>query len=182
MFDANDPGKVEAWRRAHAEWVERNHDRLAGGQAGEAIRKGGYPDLGLIDIPWTPLPKPLSDVTLAVVTTAGYYLRDEQPPFDAAHMLGDPTHRRLPVDVAPSRLEIAHDHYPHDAALEDWNVVLPLDHLRAMVDQGQLGSIGAVFSISGFATNAADVYELSAVPIAEQARAAGCDAALIVPV
>ncbi|HEY3367859.1 MAG TPA: glycine/sarcosine/betaine reductase selenoprotein B family protein [Symbiobacteriaceae bacterium] len=142
----------------------------------------GYPHVQPAEVPFVPFLKPLNQTRLAVVSTAGLYLTHQQAPFTAADVEGDVGLRELPADVKAANLSIAHTHYPHAAAEADWNAVLPLDHLRAMVTAGELGSLGPIFSISGYCTNAAALCRTSAEVIAAAARSDGCDAMLLVPV
>ena len=55
-------------------------------------------------VPWTPLAKPLNESRVALVTTAGIYVKGSEPPFDAERekrepMWGDPTFRRIRREV-----------------------------------------------------------------------------------
>lgn len=171
---------LSAWQPRYQTWLETARPLLEAAQWGDAL--GGYPWVQPEEIPFARLGKPLSQVRLGLFSTAGFYLKGQQAPFRAEHIEGDPTFRVLPEGIQPNDLAIAHTHYPHDAALADWNTVLPLDHLCGLVKAGRLGSLGPVFSISGYCTDAAALAEQSAEPIAAQALAAGCDAMLLVPV
>lgn len=168
------------WEAAYQAWLEKARPLLEAGQWQEGLTP--YPRIQCQDVPFAPVTKPLSAMKLGVVSTAGFYLTGAQLPFTAEEVEGDPSFREFPASVLPEVLSIAHTHYPHDAALADWNVVLPLDHLRAMVAAGELGGLGPVYSISGFCTNAARLVRESAEAIADRARQAGCDAVLMVPV
>lgn len=171
---------LPGWESAYQTWLTQARPILEGAQKGAFA---GYPWVQPDDTPFAgALQKPLGMVRLGIVSTAGFYVRGGQAPFTAESIEGDPTFRILPDDVSPAALAIAHTHYPHDAALADWNSVLPLDHLRALVAAGDLGSLGPIFSISGYCTDAGRLCRESAELIAAQAKAAGCDAVLLVPV
>ncbi|MEX2356321.1 MAG: glycine/sarcosine/betaine reductase selenoprotein B family protein [Thermaerobacterales bacterium] len=169
------------WTARYREWLTRGQTLLEGGRFGEAF-KMGYPYVDSTVIPWADFRLRLDQTRLAVVTMAGFFVRDEQIPFAAGHPEGDATYRELPDDIEPDRVAIAHQHYEHNAALEDWNTVLPLDHLRSMVQEGVLRSLGPVFSVSGYCTDAAALVRESGQPIAARVRDEGCDAVLLVPV
>ncbi len=47
-----------------------------------------------IDAPWTPLPKPLKDCRLALISSGGFYLKDH-PPFKD----NDASYRLIPKDA-----------------------------------------------------------------------------------
>jgi D-proline reductase (dithiol) PrdB len=171
---------LPGWEGAYQTWLQSARPLLEAALWKEAF--AGYPWVQPAETPFVPVSKPLSEMKLGVVSTAGFYLTGAQPPFTAWDVEGDPTFRELPTEISPGALSIAHTHYPHDAALADWNAVLPLDHMRAMVSAGELGSLGPVFSISGYCTNAVRLLRESAENIAVRAREEGCDAMLLVPV
>lgn len=171
---------LPGWPDAYQEWLTRARPLLEAAQWGDAF--AGYPWVQPAEIPFTPAVRPLAQSRLAVVTTGGFYLKGEQAPFTAEHIEGDPTFRVLPAAARPEDLAIAHTHYPHDAALADLGAVLPLEHLHGLVAQGRIGSLGPVYSISGYITNVAEFCQRSVEPIVAHALAAGCDAALLVPV
>ena len=82
---------------------------------------------------WTPLPKQVSDLRVVFATSGGFYLRDEQEPFDQ-----DPTHtdaslRLIPVDVDPGRLGISHRFYDRSFAQVDLECMVPLRTLGQLV-------------------------------------------------
>jgi D-proline reductase (dithiol) PrdB len=91
-------------------------------------------------IPWAPLKTPLAETVVALVTTAGVHLKS-QPPFDMADPDGDPTFRVIPSDSKRDALVITHKYYDHSAADKDLNVVLPLDRLRELKQEGAIGGI-----------------------------------------
>lgn len=78
---------------------------------------------------FTPFAKGLREARVSLVTTTGVHL-DDQEPFDTAAALGDSSFRPIPWDADPSRLRIAHTHYPHERAEKDINVIFPLERLR----------------------------------------------------
>ena len=53
----------------------------------------------------TPLRKPLSQCTVALITTAGLSLPD-QPPFDVTIRMGDSSLREFPAEISPQLLEL----------------------------------------------------------------------------
>ena len=85
-----------------------------------------------------PLTAPLSELRVALVTTAGVHLADQEP-FHTETVAGDPTVRVLPDDLDPSELRFSHTHYDTRAAEEDHNVVLPIDRLHELAERGRIG-------------------------------------------
>lgn len=92
------------------------------------------------DIPWVPFAKPLSECTVALVTTAGVHHRD-QTPFDMVDKSGDPTYRVIDITKPLSTLMITHDYYDHRAADRDINVVFPVERLREFEHEGIVGRL-----------------------------------------
>src|SRR5579871_2644449 len=91
------------------------------------------------DPPFTPLPRPLAQCTLAIVTSAGLHLRDDQP-FEA----GDWTYRAIPASAAEKDIVQSHSNVTFDRTLRqrDLNIVSPIDRLRELVQRGELGELG----------------------------------------
>lgn len=94
------------------------------------------------EIPWTAPAKPLREAKLALVTTAGIHHAD-QPPFDMQDQQGDPSFRTLNGGTLFDDFLITHDYYDHSDARKDPNIILPLDRLRELVNEGLLGSLSA---------------------------------------
>lgn len=134
-------------------------------------------------IPWAPLARPLSECTVALVTTAGVHRRTD-PPFDMEDPDGDPSVRVIPSDVDPEALTITHKYYDHAAADRDINVVLPLDRLRELREEGLVGAIapfcyGFMGHIDG--RHIATLVEVTAPAVATRLRADGADAVFLTP-
>ena len=132
-------------------------------------------------IPFTPLQRPLSESRVALLTTAGVHL-DDQPPFNTATVDGDHGHRIIPDDVDLTRLRFSHTHYDTSSAEQDPNVVLPIDRLHELVEQGRLGS-AAPFHIGmmGFNPDPSGVADELAPEVARLLVEAEVDVALLVP-
>jgi D-proline reductase (dithiol) PrdB len=91
-------------------------------------------------IPWTPVRKPLSDCKLAVVTTSGVH-HTEQEPFDMQDSEGDPSFRSITGATIGGDYRISHDYYDHGDAEQDLNIVLPLDRLQELQQEGVIGRL-----------------------------------------
>jgi len=92
------------------------------------------------DIPWTPFSKPLSECTVAVVTTAGVHHRDQQP-FNMADKDGDPSYRVIDGTKPVADLMITHDYYDHHDADKDINIVFPIERLQELAHEGFIGKL-----------------------------------------
>lgn len=97
-------------------------------------------------IAWTPLPKPLSRCSVALMTSAGIFLKDSQPGFDEERewenpQWGDPTYRAIPSDVRQEQIGCSHLHISHDDLLEDVDVVLPIRAFKSLEAEGRIGAL-----------------------------------------
>ncbi len=91
-------------------------------------------------VPFTPLRRPLSRCRVALITTGGLHLSEQQP-FDMSDRDGDASFRELPGEVALGRLKITHNYYDHRDADRDPNIIFPLDHLRDLVRRQVIGEM-----------------------------------------
>lgn len=131
--------------------------------------------------PLNPLAVPLAAARVAFVTTAGAHLPD-QPPFDLAARVGDASYRAFPGATPLADLRLSHSGYDTRRASADKNAVLPLDHLRAAVAEGRIGSIApTVYSFMGYIAETEPLMRESAPAVAARLRADGADLVLIAP-
>lgn len=84
--------------------------------------------LAVGEIPWAPLRKPLSESTVALISTGGVHLRTDHP----FHLNGDPTFRIIPKAARAADLAISHQAYGKTDALRDKNLVFPIERLREL--------------------------------------------------
>ena len=87
--------------------------------------------------PWIN-PKPLRESTIAIVSTAGLHRRDDAP-FNA----GAVDYRLLPGDVDFADVVVSHisTNFDRSAFQQDPNIWFPLDRLREMVADGEIGGV-----------------------------------------
>lgn len=131
--------------------------------------------------PLNPLTVPLHQARVAFVTTAGAHLPD-QAPFDLKAEEGDPSYREFPTTTPLDKLVLTHRGYNTSNASQDKNVVLPLDHLRAAVDVGRIGSLATnVYSTMGFVANVEPLVQETGPAIAARLREDHVDLVLLAP-
>jgi D-proline reductase (dithiol) PrdB len=131
--------------------------------------------------PYNPLRTPIATARVAFVTTAGVHLAD-QPPFDVDARDGDPTLRAIPIDTPLDDLLLSHGGYDTKRASADKNVVLPLDHLRALAAEGQIGSLAPdVISFMGYIADTDRLLEREVRPVADRFLADDVDLVLLAP-
>lgn len=127
-------------------------------------------------------PVDLSASRLVLISSAGGYLPADQPPFDAAHVLGDYTIRTFPSDAPLDQVAYAHDHYDHAAVNSDPQVLLPLGHLADLVAQGAIGALTPnVISFMGYQLVVTRVLDELIPAIVAAVKAEQAQAALLVP-
>ena len=142
-----------------------------------------FPCLEHDDTPWAALDKPLSQCRVALVTSAGLHLRDDQP-FNRDTPGGESTYRVIPsdcnpVDVVQSHFSIGFD---HTGIYRDLNVTFPVDRLRELNERGEIGSLAANFySFMGALRDASTVIKETGPEVARLMKAEGVDVVLLTP-
>jgi D-proline reductase (dithiol) PrdB len=81
---------------------------------------------------------PIRERRVAIVTTAGLHRAG-----DKQFLMVDLSYRVLPGDIRGEELAMTHSsvHFDRTGFREDVNVVFPIDRLRDLAEQGQIGSI-----------------------------------------
>lgn len=78
---------MAAFKARYPQWLDENRPLLEAAKWKEAFKN--FPFAVNASAPWTPMEKPVAQTRLAVLTTAGLYLKGDQAPFDAANIEGD---------------------------------------------------------------------------------------------
>ena len=124
----------------------------------------------------------LSQSRLLFISTAGAYLKDSQEPYDAEDDLGDYSLRRFPIWTPFEQIAFSHGHYNHADVEADPQVLLPLRHLEALVEDGTIGElVPNVVSIMGYQPHVRRTVEELIPQIVDIALAEKAHAALLVP-
>lgn len=138
--------------------------------------------------PWTPMRKPMGESTFSLVTTAGIYVKGEQPPFDAERekrepIWGDPTYRRIPRGVRQEVIGASHLHINNRDLLEDVNTVLPISRFLELENGGAIGSLAPTsYSFMGYQPNNNEWRQRYGPEVAAAMREEGVDAVVVAPV
>ena len=162
--------------------------RFAGGFL-KRVLSARIPDApAYTDIPWTPLRKPIGNCRVALLSTAGLSMKDDEP-FDMQMerqnpMIGDPSWRRLRSDATSAGIEANHLHIDTGYILTDLNVALPVDRLRELASDGIIGEVAdSHYSIMGYQGNDSMTLERESAPeIARSMQKDEVDLALLAPV
>jgi len=142
-------------------------------------------------IPWTPLRVPLHEACIALVTTAGIWRKDLDPPFDYERekrepTWGDPSYRVIPRDTRQEQIGAGHLHINNDDLLADVNVVLPIHRAEELERTGEIGALApSAYSFMGFQGSPANLQpwrDVYGPEVAARMRAEGVDAVLLTPV
>jgi len=124
----------------------------------------------------------LNQARLVLISSAGAYLRDKQEPFDAANLLGDYSMRLLPTDGPHTDRALAHTHYDHTAVNADPQVLLPIQHLKRMVANRSIGSLGEqIISFMGYQPDITRVVDELIPEIIRAVKNQNAQAAFLVP-
>jgi D-proline reductase (dithiol) PrdB len=131
-------------------------------------------------IPYTPLDKNLSDLTIAIVSTAGAHLLDQEP-FDTD---GDASYRIITHEATTDQFTVTHgapkEHYNTDEPKKDINVIFPLDRLRELVNEGYIGAINNKhISMMGYAMRLKKILDETIPQIAKEITKSKADAVLL---
>ena len=81
---------------------------------------------------------PLNERRVALISTAGLHRRGDRP-FE----IGATDYRVIPGDAGPEDLVMSHisTNFDRTGFQLDWNVMLPLERLREMAADGEVGSV-----------------------------------------
>ena len=138
-------------------------------------------------VPWTPLRRPLAELRVALISSAGISRTDDEP-FDqegerSNPWWGDPTYRVLHREVTTDQVRVSHLHMDPRPALSDLDCVLPLRRLDELVEVGAVGSSAPNhYSVMGYILKPRQLVEETAPLLAESLARDQVDLALLVPV
>ncbi len=148
--------------------------------------RGPFP--GEDDPVWAPFAKRLSESKIALLTSAGIYVRATQPPFDVAKeqehpTWGDPTWRSIPADAGAADLGVTHLHINTADIHADPEVALPSRLLAQLATEGVIGGAAERhFALMGYQDRRlAEWREKAAPEIAAALRDEQVDGLILAP-
>lgn len=139
------------------------------------------------EIPWTPLPGPVDECRVALVSSGGLALKSDEP-FDQElerrdPWRSDPSFRVLPRGATEEDVEIYHLHVNPELARQDLNCVLPLTRLEEMEASGEIGaSAPRHYSFMGYTADPSGLLNESTPAIIRLLEEDQVDLALLVPI
>ena len=89
---------------------------------------------------WTPVTKPLKEMTIALATAAGVHLKTDK----RFNLAGDFTYRLIPGDSPTSELMVSHGGYDNGDVNKDVNCMFPLDRLRELAAEGFIKAVAPI--------------------------------------
>jgi hypothetical protein len=105
---------------------------------------------------WAPFEKRLAQSRIALLTSAGIYLKESQPSFDLEREQthpewGDPSWRSIPANAKPADIRVAHLHINDEDLLADPEIALPAHLLERLATEGVIGGATAEhLSVMGY--------------------------------
>jgi D-proline reductase (dithiol) PrdB len=138
------------------------------------------------EIPWAPLSKPLSDCTVALITTGGIALRSDKP-FDQEGerrnpWWGDPAYRIIPHGTKTDDISVYHMHIDPSSAEQDINCLLPMERLDELVKTGRVGKASSLhYSFMGYILEPAELLQKSVPAVIEHLRQDEVDVTVFIP-
>lgn len=125
---------------------------------------------------WTPVTKPLSAMTIALVTAGGVHRRA-----DARFTLaGDTSYREIPGDVNSADLMVSHGGYDNADVQRDINCMFPIDRLRELAEERIIGNIASThFGLMGGGGDIRVFTDVTGPEIAQKLKDARVDAVLL---
>jgi D-proline reductase (dithiol) PrdB len=137
---------------------------------------------------WAPFEKPLSEATVAALSSAGIFLADTQKTFDVERekrepTWGDPGWRSSPRDVRQDRIDAAHLHLNTEHSKRDVGVALGLKAFAALQTEGVIGRFADEnYSVMGYQENGCEAWQATTGPeIIGHLRDAAVDALILAP-
>jgi hypothetical protein len=125
------------------------------------------------EVPFSPLAKPLSDSTLALLTTSSLYDRAATDPREVASgSTAEPPARLFANDLAWDK-KATH--------LDDLNSYFPIDHLQALISEGRIGALVERFHCVPTEYSQRRTTMDDAPELLRRCREDGVDVALLVP-
>lgn len=138
------------------------------------------------EIPWTPLSKPLSESTVALISTGGIALKTDRP-FDQEGerknpWWGDPSYRIIPQGTRTEEIRVYHMHIDPGLAGQDLNCLLPLERLEELAEMRKVGRAApSHYSFMGYILDPRELLEKSIPAIIEHLRADEVDVVALMP-
>jgi glycine/betaine/sarcosine/D-proline reductase family selenoprotein B len=171
---------LEKFQAAYERWVKESLPDYQAGKMDEIVKK--YPFVVPDDIPWTPYKGEASGQTFALVTSGGLYLKDSQPPYDTVSIHGDTSLREIPKTATQNDFGIAHAHYDHSLAEQDFNIIFPLQRFIELEKEKIIGRLADTNYSFSYVNDAATLLKNTIPDFISRIKAQAVDVLFLVPV
>ena len=137
---------------------------------------------------WAPFEKRLSAARIALLTSAGLYVKSAQAPFDLEREQdhpewGDPSWRAISASTAPGDLGVAHLHINDADLVADPEIALPMHLLDELANESVIGgAVAQHFAVMGYQDRHLQDWKATTAPeIVADLREQGADALVLAP-
>ena len=137
---------------------------------------------------WAPFEKRLAGSRIALLTSAGMYLRHSQQSFDLEHEQthpdwGDPTWRAIPASAAGVDIGVAHLHINDADLAADPEIAIPMHLLGQLASEGVIAStVAEHVSVMGFQDRTLRDWRHTTAPeLVAHLREQGADGLILAP-
>jgi D-proline reductase (dithiol) PrdB len=137
---------------------------------------------------WAPFQKRLAESRIALLTSAGIFLKTSQPSFDLEREQthpewGDPTWRPIPAAAKAEDLGVAHLHINDEDLLADPAIALPMHLLSQLASEGVVGgAANEHVAVMGYQDRSLrDWHERMAPQVIAHLRGQGVDGLILAP-
>ena len=119
---------------------------------------------------WAPFEKRLHASRIALLSSAGLYLKALQPSFDVVREQdnpewGDPSWRSIPSSATASEIGVAHLHINDEDILADPEIALPAHLLEQLAAEGVVGAATSEHvSVMGYQDRSLEGWRLETLP------------------
>jgi D-proline reductase (dithiol) PrdB len=140
---------------------------------------------------WAPFEKRLAESRIALLTSAGLYLKRSQPSFDLEREQthpewGDPSWRAIPASTQAADIGVAHLHINDEDLLADPEIALPKRMLERLASDGEGVVGGAVtehVSVMGYQDRSLRDWRNTTAPqLVAHLQGQGADGLILAPV
>jgi hypothetical protein len=152
------------------------------------LYEGRGPFPGEEEAVWTPFEKRLAKSRIALLTSAGIYLKSSQAPFDLEREQthpewGDPSWRAIPSTYGAGDIGVAHLHINDEDLLADPEIALPMNLLGELAVEGVIGGTMAEhLSVMGFQDRSLrDWHDRTAPELVAHLRREAADGLILAP-
>ena len=125
---------------------------------------------------FTPVTKPLNEMTVALATAAGVHVKTDK----RFNLAGDFTWRKIPDDTPSSELMVTHGGYDNSDVNKDINCMFPIDRLHELRDSGFIKATAPTHA--GFMGGGGNIEKFTnetGPEVAQMLKDEGADAAIL---